>query len=119
MTTEVESIEALHLWLAEKLPALRLTKHSKLCPEYGRAVKHDHHPITFCRGWVPDVTTDALLEALPRALESQYSGFGIGWCERDDGVDLALNSDEVPVWVHGADFHEALCRAARKALEGA
>ena len=128
-TTETESIEALHLWLATELSELRRQCHCLGYPGqvgYGYVTDcwacfraNAHEPKCDCdsRGWVPNVETDALLEAL-RARDDQYAevdfiGGSAVWT-----VSI-LTRDEKQHLANGATAHEALCRAARKALEAA
>ncbi len=122
MTTETESLEALHLWLATELPELRDGL------EYLEKVHEDIGGIFFTeaqveRGWVPNVTTDALLEAL-RAHGVQRvvifltdPALGPGNPERTRVLLMQRGSSEPFAGAETA--HEALCRAARKALEAA
>ena len=102
MTTAVESLEALHLLLATELSELR---------DYDR---FDFDIPSGSRGWVPNVTTDAIDGAL---------------MERGYHVSRAKVNDEYRTlysWpddssrsrmAYGATAHESACRAARKALE--
>jgi len=122
MTTETESLEALHLWLAERLPELQHRRHSMGCSEYGRAVKHDHAPNDLCSCWVPNVTTDALLEVLsgkwpltlawyPKSAVDEAHWQAIVFTVNEDGSGHDGPSG------NGTTAHEALCRVAKRALE--
>lgn len=116
------NLEELHLWLAERLPELRLQcfaqPPSKRHPQCCRA----DDSRTEC-GWVPNVTTDALLEALRRCgfTEVRVRFLTHGRC----GVHLSRSPHEdeeaIPfytgVGVYDVSPHEALCRAAKKALD--
>ena len=112
MTTETESLEARHLWLAERLD-LWVTA----------SVTGSENLASFSTSRVPNVTTDGLLEALSAA------GWAIWGFERTrtDGT-----APDTPRWycaldrqsggvakAEGYTPHDALCRAARKALEAA
>ena len=127
-TTETESREALHLWLAERLSELQ--EKCRNCGGFGRGIYHrevflgkpwpirqpDMHvcPKCFERGWMPNVSTDALLEALARkGMERVNLLGGHHWSAE------FLDFGEVKGYGAGATPFEALCRAARKALEAA
>lgn len=111
MTTETETLEALHLWLAEKLPKLR---ESCTCFGRDRGAGAGTHAVCDGRGWVPNVSTDGLFEAMSR----------LGWmgelqgspylAQFRSGGDTAIEGH-----AEGTTPLEALCRAARKALEAA
>ena len=118
MTTAVESLEALHLWLATELPELRLTLLEAYRPP------SDYSDSDIERGWVPNVATDTLLEAL-RERGWKEIGFGFGFRPHATEPDLVpavrcsldKGLTEVPTHASGPTPFEALCRAARKALE--
>ena len=103
MTTQ----EELHLALAERLPELRLT----LLEAYRQPVDYSDAEIE--RGWVPNVTTDALLEALrAQGWHNVVFTFGsvvICWLDKSPAITHRHSSADT--------IHEALCRAALKALE--
>ena len=107
MTTQApETLEALHLWLATELPELRL---------------YSRHDVTSSGSWFPNVSTDALLEALRRQGRSEVK-FSMATdstrtvCSIDSF--LAKGFEEAIATSGVADtLHEALCRVARKALE--
>ena len=123
MTTETESLEALHLWLATDLPELRhgLAEAAKTLPTWheGRYLTDEEKE----RGWVPNVSTDALLEALRKRGVSEVT-FSLAddstrtVCSLDSfkakGFKEAIGRSAV-----AETLPEALCRAARKALEAA
>jgi len=66
-TPEQMTHEELEWFLAEHLEGLRVTGHSELCPEYGRAVKQEHLPNSECGAHVPHVTLELLLVAMAEA----------------------------------------------------
>lgn len=118
MTTETESLEALHLWLAERLPELRfiVTKSGDWGDRIPPSMK-DH----VARGWAPNVTTDALLEAL-RAQGITEVKFSMA--DQTTTTICSLDAYKATSFEDGvgrtsvaATLHTALCRAARKALE--
>ena len=119
MTTAVESLEALHLWLAEKLPELRrLEGGMHLHPDvqlHGRSGTARNMPCeeAGCPGWLTNVTTDALLEALrAQGWHNVVFTFGsvvICWLDKSPAITHRHSSADT--------IHEALCRAALKALE--
>lgn len=108
MTTKTETLEELHLALAERLPELQLP----LLEAYRRP--SDYSDAAIERGWVPNVTTDGLLEAL---------------FKRFPDASLVIERTELSIEKNVVDgdwlveglwkgtHHEALCRAALKALE--
>ncbi len=102
VTTAVESLEALHLWLAERLMELRLVA------EEADAASVVWSAEEWERGWVPNVTTDGLLEALGGKFVRIHTLEGIASCRVTVGATYEGR---------GKTPHEALCRAARKALE--
>ena len=118
MTTETESIAALHLWLATKMPELQQKcagNDLRDAPaHHGNRYEHAGGGDCGCggRGWLPNVTTDALLEALPHAWRITYNYDNIE-IRRGPSLDSVILAG-----VKGRD-NEALCRAARKALETA
>ena len=113
MTTETESIEALHLWLATELRELRLPA------EEWDGVPAEYPDAAVSRGWTPNVTTDALLEALrPLGWVTHFTTYQTLpqiICYLTDSLELWAKE----VSADGDTPHEALCRAARKALEAA
>ena len=133
MTTETESLEALHLWLATELPELRSPLGFHLHPDVqtndlSGTARNMSCEEAGCPGWQPNVSTDALLEALRdtcdevrfrvKRSEGTYRARLCRLIDTLDGPDAA----PYPVVIAQADgetAHEALCRAARKALEAA
>ena len=102
MTTAVESLEALHLWLATELPELR---------RYSRKASHFNSEGS-PQYWVPNVETDALLEAL------RAQGWPLGnWAMSESHSTVSVDDGDRQRHGQAPTFHEALCRAARKALE--
>ena len=102
MTTAVESLEALHLWLATELPSLRK-------PDWR---KYDYE--TKERGWVPDVETDGLDGALMEL------GYHVSRAKVNDEYRTLYSwpdDSSRSRMAYGATAHESACRAARKALE--
>ena len=114
MTTQTETLESVHLFLAARLPELQ-----RECPNHdnrGRGFP------CFCdqeEGWVPNVTTDGLLEALAtKGWRNVTYTFEVAEekvvrvvCFIDKSPGAAYKVGEAPT------TFEALCRAARKALE--
>ena len=112
MTTETETLSALHLWLAERLEELRAPFGGTVwstAPEWATAGSQS-------RGWVPNVTTDGLLEAMRVA----HMGEVLFDLPGDDETEwtIFLNGNSLPT-ASATTPHEALCRAARKALDAA
>ena len=135
MTTETESLEALHLWLATRLLELRRPVNHAVPqggPFNGQAMDFGllpsgepdgsrEHCACGERGWQPNVTTDALLEALRQRYVSGETPLsveiGLGYIAIDVFGDVYEKIREG--WDEERPVHEALCRAARKALEAA
>ena len=114
MTVQTETLEALHRWLAERLPELRRVYQT-------HAQRADGQPDEHSSYWLPNVTTDGLLEAL-----SQRGWAPIWGLERTNTHGTA---SDTPRWYCALDRqgpgiakaeaptpHEALCRAAKQAL---
>ena len=123
MTTDTETRDAIHLFLAERLPELRNTRcwcggagrraiSFLILDEYVRT-DADYEECRGCqgRGWVPNVTMDGLLEALPREWTVTFAagttyidvpGRSYGFTDRWEATGRNL---------------DALCAAAKKALE--
>ena len=128
MTTETETLEALHLWLAERLNLRRVCPCDPDCTDVETCATCAANHLAVCaqchgRRWLPEgVTTDGLLEALRTQGISRVTIFmtdpksGPGLPDRTR-VHLLPLRGQVEPWGGGDRFHEALCRAARKALE--
>lgn len=117
MTTEIESLEAVHLWIAERLPQLRATithvtdeSISVSFPDgtMGGMTIGDN-PVDIARGWVPNVTTDGLLQILEGDYHVHFGQYGHVYL-REFGRSVAAAE------ASGTTPHEALARAAKLAL---
>ena len=112
-----QTLEEVELWLAVNFPELREIQSKRTT-----SLAFDTYE-EIARGWVPNVTTDGLLEALTgykwqfrveiRRSCPSYSESTVflhrNWCDGEP--------DDWHVRSTSPTTHEALCRAAQKALE--
>ena len=130
MTTETESLESVEMALAERFPSMRQSPYAVGAPYR----KPDS--ILAGRDWVPNVTTDGLLEALWASHEIRFfHDWHPVYGDPDHPEDWKEHPEDMYEWVcrldknnvaptpethfeeFGSTAHEALCRAAKKALE--
>ena len=100
MGAGTETLESVEVWLAGRLPGLRAP--------FSFAEGDGPDEIEENRGWVPQVTTDGALEAL------LARNWPVGFWPLNGVIRAKVRATSQE---HAATAHEALCRAAKAAIE--